>query len=287
MTLQPFLHFLREAQTAPNCRVRIAPTPSGFLHVGNALNFTLTALVAALHPSGTLLLRIDDLDSARKRPEYVEDIFETLEWLGIKWQEGPSGPTDFEQNWSQRHRLPLYLDTLEQLRALNLVYPCNQSRSGRAIHEPNGTEPLPLHLDTPEINWRAKTPPDLALQQFVVRQRNGDPSYQVASLTDDLHSRITHLIRGEDLRASTEAQQWMASQLGLEAFLAIKSYHHELLKTPDGEKLSKSAGAAALRHQRAIGQSPAFLFQMVGKWIGLDRQNIKSLSELAAALQSL
>lgn len=286
MTLEPFIHFLQEAQRAPSCRVRIAPTPSGFLHIGNALNFTLTALVAALHPSGTLLLRIDDLDSARKRPEYVDDIFQTLDWLGIEWQEGPSGPSDFEQKWSQHHRLSLYLDTLEQLRALDLVYPCNQSRSGRTIDaQENGSQPL--HLESPDVNWRAKTPPALALPQFVVRQRNGSPSYQVASLTDDVYFNITHLIRGEDLLASTEAQQWMASKLGLGAFLAVKSFHHELLKTADGQKMSKSAGAAALRQKRKLGHSPTFLFQMVGKWMGLDHQNIKSLSELAAAFQSL
>ena len=83
-----FSAFLHDA--GPNCRLRYAPTPSGFLHIGNALNFRLNWLVARQN-GGKILLRIDDLDAERKRPEYIADIFESLEWLGLDWDEGP-GP---------------------------------------------------------------------------------------------------------------------------------------------------------------------------------------------------
>ena len=73
---------------------RIAPTPSGFLHLGNAFNFLLTSKFVRAR-KGTLILRIDDADSTRSRPEYIEDIFRSLEWLGIEWDRGPSGPDDF------------------------------------------------------------------------------------------------------------------------------------------------------------------------------------------------
>jgi glutamyl/glutaminyl-tRNA synthetase len=285
MNLRPFIAFLQEAQLTPQCRVRIAPTPSGWLHVGNALNFILNALLAKCHTNGQVLLRIDDLDTARKRPEYLQDIFQTLEWLGLEWQEGPSGPEELERDWSQQRRLPLYKKTLEQLREKQLVYPCARSRSDLAAGiEADITPDLDLDLDRPMINWRALTPPGLALQHFVVRQRNGFPSYQVASLTDDVHFRISHLVRGADLLPSTEAQRWMATELGYLDFVRVPCYHHPLITLPSGEKLSKSAGATALKTQREEGHSPAFIFRQIANWMGIESQNVKSLSELAASL---
>ncbi len=283
MNLRPFIPFVQQAQRAPICRVRIAPTPSGWLHVGNALNFILNALLAKCHPNGQVLLRIDDLDTARKRPEYLQDIFQTLDWLGLEWQEGPSGPEELERDWSQLKRLPLYQKTLEQLREKHLVYPCARSRSDLAAGIEAEIAPE-LDLDRPMINWRALTPPELELQHFVVRQRNGFPSYQVASLTDDVYFRISHLVRGADLAPSTEAQRWMATELGFLDFASIPCYHHPLIVLPSGEKLSKSAGATALKTQREQGQSPAFIFRQIANWMGIENQNVKSLNELAASL---
>ena len=89
MNLRPFIAFLQEAQLTPQCRVRIAPTPSGWLHVGNALNFILNALLAKCHTNGQVLLRIDDLDTARKRPEYLQDIFSNLGMARTRMAGGP------------------------------------------------------------------------------------------------------------------------------------------------------------------------------------------------------
>jgi hypothetical protein len=87
---------------------RLAPTPSGYLHAGNAINFLITARLA--QESGSrVLLRIDDLDQERVRPEYVEDVFRSLEWLGIHWDDGPSGPEELYSTWSQQLRTARYL----------------------------------------------------------------------------------------------------------------------------------------------------------------------------------
>jgi glutamyl-tRNA synthetase len=245
---------------------RIAPTPSGFLHVGNGVNFALTTL-AARAKGATLLLRIDDMDAERKRPEYVEDIFETLHWMGIEWHEGPRDAADFEAKWSNRHRMALYEQVLNDLVQTGLVYACGKSR--KDLEPFHGTFPKAfreqgLSLEAPDCAWRVCTPDDLSLSDFVVRRRDGLPAYQIASLADDIHWGITHLVRGMDLAPSSEAQQWLASVLGpfssfelpYTDFLRVAVMHHPLLLDAQGRKLSKSAGAAALKQWRTAGKGP-------------------------------
>ncbi|MGL5892279.1 MAG: glutamate--tRNA ligase family protein [Bacteroidia bacterium] len=242
-----------------NFRTRIAPTPSGFLHSGNIYSFRLTAQLAA-EIGAEILLRIDDLDAARKRPEYVENIFETLHKLGINWQLGPQTPDDFENNWSQHLRLPLYNELLHKLRQHSkLVYVCTCSR--RELTASNGNcncKNNNLPFDTPDAAWRAAVEPgtvisfsdmqrgkveiDLAQAagDFTVRRRDGIPAYQIASLADDVHFGITHIVRGEDLLASTAAQLFLAQKLGLDSFLQNSFLHHSLITDENGQKLSKS-----------------------------------------------
>ena len=100
---------------------RIAPTPSGYLHLGNAFNFLFTWLVCK-KLNGKLSLRIDDLDQARMRSEYLEDIFRTIDWLGISIDEGPSGPDDHLSNYSQVHRLALYEEAIQGIKTY--LFPC-------------------------------------------------------------------------------------------------------------------------------------------------------------------
>lgn len=109
-------------------RFRIAPTPSGFLHVGNRHNIRLIAERCA-ELGASLLLRIDDLDAERKRPEYVRHIFDVLAEEGVEWDEGPADPVDFEARWSQRHRLADYHTLLVHLRDAGLLFACVCSRS--------------------------------------------------------------------------------------------------------------------------------------------------------------
>jgi glutamyl-tRNA synthetase len=273
-----FLEFTRSA--GPHCRVRFAPTPSGYLHVGNALNFTLNWLVAR-HGGGTILLRIDDLDAERKRPEYVADIFESLEWLSLDFDNGPVSSEDFEKNWSQHHRLPLYFNVLRKLRATGLLFACRKSR--RELASFAGGYPPEFRrqncsLDDADVAWRIQTPPNFPLPDFVVRRRDGIPAYQLSSLVDDLHFGITHVIRGADLEASTQAQLYLAECLGETNFMKIKFLHHPLVADDRGEKLSKSEGASSLKAMRESGARPERVFRQVAKI--LDLQEVKSAVEL-------
>ncbi len=287
MTFQAeFAAFVRSAW--PGGRLRIAPTPSGFLHLGNALNFTLNWLVARSAPAGRLLLRIDDLDADRKRPEYIQDVFDTLHWLGLDWDEGPVSPEDFEKNWSQYNRIELYRNFLDELRRRDLLFACGKSR--RDLAPFGGAYPLEfrrqnLSLDDPDVAWRIATPEECPLPDFVVRRRDGIPAYQVASLADDLHFGITHVVRGEDLRASTAAQQFLATCLGRSDFLSVRVLHHPLLTNERGEKLSKSAGANSLRALREAGESPGFVFREVTRL--LDLPEYESARELLGSLKRM
>ncbi len=126
-------------------RTRLAPTPSGFLHAGNAWSFLITWL-AARSRGGSVHLRIDDLDTARLRPEYVADIFASLDWLGLDWDSGPRDAAEFHDTHSQSLRLPLYRGMLERLARADtggagpLVYPCGCSREkARKDSEAKGT----------------------------------------------------------------------------------------------------------------------------------------------------
>jgi len=262
----------------------MAPTPSGFLHLGNACNFVLNWLAARHAPGARLLLRIDDLDAERKRPEYVQDIFDTLHWLGLDWDDGPRSPEDFEKNWSQQHRLPLYEKTLGALRSGGHLFACAKSRRDLAPFEgdyPTQFREQHLSLDASDVTWRIKTPlprPSGLPADFVVRRRDGIPAYQVASLTDDLHFGITHVVRGADLIESTEAQRYLAQSLGSASFLDIHFLHHPLLLDESGGKLSKSAGAAALKTWREAGRSPGEVFQSVAHWLGV--QEVQTAQEM-------
>ena len=113
-------------------KTRIAPTPSGFLHLGNVLSFSITAALAKKHGTETLL-RIDDLDQARANDQYLQDIFDTLNFLEIPWNEGPRDVNDFKNNYSQMHRMGLYNATLEDLRARERIFACTYDSSPDVI----------------------------------------------------------------------------------------------------------------------------------------------------------
>lgn len=265
-------------------RSRLAPTPSGLLHPGNGLSFVMTwALVRAT--GGHLLLRIDDLDKTRCRDEYIEDIFETLDWLGLDYDEGPTGVADFHRHWSQHRRLDAYHLALDALRTGGHLFACSCSRRDvLAAAAPDGRYPgtcaaLGLPFDAPEVAWRVRTqpaPPTLRMSDmgstgpveapyagdaFVVRQRNAMPAYQLGSLVDDTLFGINFVVRGQDLWDATWAQLYLAHLLGNAAFARTQFWHHPLILGTDGHKLSKSKGAGSLRAWRQAGQSPAALFE--------------------------
>ncbi|MCB0791023.1 MAG: tRNA glutamyl-Q synthetase [Flavobacteriales bacterium] len=257
--------------------------------MGNALNFLVTERLVR-HLNGHLLLRIDDLDAERMRPEYVEDIFRSLEWLGIRWDEGPSGPDELERTWSQRHRLPRYRQCLTDLRAKEVLYACDHSRTtlhgallpGRPYCAHRKGD---LSLDTPDMAWRLRIPTDArvdlhrfqggadpldlltAIPDPVLRKRNGTPGYQIASLCDDLDLGVDLIVRGSDLLPSSACQVHLAQVLGQGTFSEVRFVHHPLVVGRNGRKLSKSAGADSLKVLRERGAAPSILKAKADKWI--------------------
>ncbi len=293
------------ADPPPDLRTRLAPTPSGFLHIGNAYSFLLTWVIARRN-NGTVVLRIDDLDTARKRPEYLSDIFRSLEWLGLDYDEGPTGPDDFERNYSQHLRRDLFDAALENLRATDIAFACLCSRNSIRQESPDGRHPEScraknLCFDTPHAAWRVVTTPDETtwidgdgmhrsvdlhetMRDFIVRRKDGIPSYQIASLVDDAYFRINTIVRGSDLLPSTAAQRWLAENLlSQNDFLDGSFVHHGLLPDSDGRKLSKSDGSTSLKAMRESGGNADNIFVRLSPRFGLTSP-VHSAIELLEAL---
>lgn len=266
-------------------KTRIAPTPSGLTHLGNAFSFVLTADLASKTGSD-LFLRIDDLDRERADQEYVQDIFDTLNFLNIRWTEGPRDLMDYEQNFSQVHRLPLYENALQRLRDKKLLYACGCSRAQILKANTNGIytgtcrhKNIPLH--TENVCWRIDTDKAGAIRlktlegevtksfpmemfDFVVRKKDSFPAYQLSSLVDDLHFNIDLIVRGEDLWPSTLAQLFLAEVLDEKKFQQATFHHHPLLLDSQQQKLSKSEGATSINYLRQQGISASEVYKMIG-----------------------
>jgi len=277
-------------------RTRLAPTPSGFLHIGNAFSFALTAALAK-KTGAQILLRIDDMDRDRIEQRYVDDVFETLHFLGIPWDLGPNDRADFEANFSQRHRLEAYNAALNKLVATGLVYACDCSR--KPIAEQGGTYPgtckhKNIPLEAPNVAWRLNT--DMAkavrinktnfvafpdeMRHFVVRKKDGFPAYQLTSVIDDLHYEIDLIVRGEDLFPSTLAQLFLAQMLGETRFADIHFYHHQLLGDSAGRKLSKSAGDTSIRYMRRQGKSAVDVYREIGLQLDLPIEKWEDIGSI-------
>ncbi len=269
-------------------RTRIAPTPSGYLHLGNALSFALTAALA--HKTGAkILLRIDDLDQQRANLSYVQDIFDTLHFLEIPWDEGPRDVADYQSTWSQMHRMGLYKEALQQLEGQRDVFACQCSRSQLQDGIYPGTcRNGSLPLDTPDAAWRLYTDereliiktlndgslttrlPD-EMKDFIIKKKDDYPAYQLASLVDDIHFGVDLVVRGEDLYSSTIAQHYLADVLDATAFKNIIFHHHLLLMESGDKKLSKSAGATSLKYLREQGKTATEVYGAIGKMLGVGK----------------
>ena len=286
-------------------RTRIAPTPSGFLHAGNGVSFILTYAITRAF-EGTILLRIDDLDAERMRPEYVDDIFKTLNWLGLEYDEGPISPDDFYQNFSQHKRLEIYNNFIQKLQTTDLLYECQCSRKDIRLHSLNGLYPKTCrnnHLTADSIYkketaWRIQVEDftticfeewqkenfsiklDTTLGDFIIRQKNGLPAYQIASLADDELYKINFIVRGNDLLNSTAAQVFLAEQIEHSPFPKNTFYHHPLLKNTEGVKFSKSEGAIALKEWRKAHHSPLELYRKAAEWLGFPTKTIESIENI-------
>lgn len=215
--------------------------------MGNAVNFLLTAAkIRSLN--GELSLRIDDIDFKRVRPEYVQDIFKSLEYLEIDWDHGPINVDDFFQNYSQLKKIELYR---EFMFSGNLaLYKCDCSRKMISTSLYPGTC-RNRHLKSQDYSWRVDTQDNQILSQsmgdFILWRKDDLPSYQLVSVYEDEYQKMTHIMRGEDLLSSTQAQKFISQKLNLQFFPKINFYHHGLINDETGHKLSKSQGASRLQ----------------------------------------
>ncbi|WP_223649041.1 glutamate--tRNA ligase family protein [Hymenobacter psoromatis] len=276
---------------------RLAPTPSGYLHLGNAVNFVLTWLLVRW-AGGTLHLRIDDLDRARLRRIYLENIFRVIDWLKIDYDHGPTGPDDFLRYHSQLLHLPDYNRILRRLaQQPGLVRGSQRTRTSTA-----GSRAVPL--TTPGAAWRAQVPAGTvidfadggqgavrvplaaAMPDFIVRRKDGVAAYQLASVVDDLRLGTTLVVRGLDLLPSTAAQLWLAAQLSeTQPFNGgqVHFFHHDLLTDATGQKLSKSTQVTGDAGILGHTQGPAVVYRAVARLLGLPPAAGESLATLAAA----
>ncbi|MEM8897422.1 MAG: glutamate--tRNA ligase family protein [Bacteroidota bacterium] len=283
---------------------RIAPTPSGYLHIGNAFNFLFTWLVCNKQ-HGKLILRIDDLDQARIRPEYLQDVFRTIDWLGITVDEGPSGPDDYLSNYSQVHRLALYEEAIQRIK--DQLFPCAYSRKQIQATSSDGQYPIEfrdqgISMETEGVAWRILTPDSHKIswtdhvigevevslfdhmRDFVVRKKDGMASYQIASLIDDLQLGVTCICRGEDLLHSTAAQLYLASLLKRKEFSQTYFYHHHLLTDNVGEKLSKSHASLSMYETGYSSDLRQHLFNEILQKVGRAPNSIQNAEELGNSL---
>ncbi|WP_044204586.1 glutamate--tRNA ligase family protein [Flammeovirga sp. OC4] len=282
-------------------RTRFAPTPSGFLHIGNAFSFILTWILAR-QEDGEILLRIDDIDSTRTRDEYIEDIFRSIEWLGLDYDNGPFSVEDFHKNWSQKIRNHRYTSAFEKLKENGDLFACQCSRKQILETSPSGIytgtcRDLNLPFDTPETAIRVKTSDvpilledlfigDIAvnlnevMKDFVLRRKDGIYAYQLASLIDDIDDNIDFIVRGEDLVESTIAQTFLANKLEVDSFEEIEFLHHPLLVDENGNKLSKSQGADSIKNLREEGMTPQEIYSQFAEFYLGEETHIESLDQL-------
>ncbi|MDP2187538.1 MAG: glutamate--tRNA ligase family protein [Sphingobacteriaceae bacterium] len=285
-------------------QTRLAPTPSGFLHLGNVFAFLVTA-VEAKRRGLELRLRIDDLDRTRFRQAYLEDVFAVLEVLGIDWQHGPHSATEFIADYRQELRLSLYENYLERLRATGQVYACGCSRAEMAAHGHNSAACLAqkLPLDDPGYAWRLRLERGTTVCLFdfegqsklevlgkevvdpVVRRKQERPgaaalpAYHLACVADDVLYGTTHVVRGVDLYESSLIQRYMAEILQEKGFLELRFLHHDLVQGPTGQKLSKSAGDAKAHSLLDAYPDSGPLYGALGTALGA---NLKDLSDFEA-----
>jgi glutamyl/glutaminyl-tRNA synthetase len=240
---------------------RIAPTPSGYLHVGNAVNMVLTSWLARSQ-GGRLLLRIDDFDTGRARSAYLEDVFRTIDWLGVDIDAGPSGPADFQSRWSMSRRLEDFRAARDRLIAGGdaSVFVCRCSRRGLGAGERcvAGCRELDLALEPGasvlRVSVAAGSAGGLPLPpgDHVLWRRDDLPAYQLGSVVADEDLAVTAIVRGVDLVESSALQLHLAAMLPAPGFCEVDLRHHDLLVAADGHKLSKSAGAQAHPLERSV-----------------------------------
>ncbi len=288
---------------------RLAPSPTGAQHVGNARTFLL-AWLSARSQAGTVVFRMEDIDSPRVKPWAVQQALDDLRWLGLDWDFGPDvgGP---QAPYVQTERRAHYQSALELLRSAELVYPCTCSRSDveAAASAPHAGQEGPVYpgtcaqrsaadadrLGDRPFSWRFRLAghdsftdhlhgrQSLALADlgdFVIARRDGSPAYQLAVVVDDHAMEVSEVVRGDDLLPSTFRQRAIARVLGFESPATI---HVPLVVGPDGRRLAKRHGDTRVSVLREQGIPAERLIGALACSAGLlDRPEAVSAGDLIA-----
>lgn len=276
-------------------RGRLAPSPSGRMHLGNACS-ALLAWLSVRSKGGELILRLEDLDPDRCRPEYCRQVEEDFRWLGLDWD---MGGMEGGEGYLQSRRRSVYEDYLNRLDQAGLLYPCYCSRgelhAAQAPHASDGAVIYPgtcreltaeqraerarvrrpaLRVRTPEETVRF-TDGRMGLYEeelsrdcgdFILRRSDGVHAYQLAVVVDDGLMGVTEVVRGRDLLSSTPRQIWLQRQLG---FSQPAYFHTPLLTAPDGRRLSKRDADLDLGAIRASGVRPEAVVGWLAFRLGL------------------
>ena len=274
-------------------RGRLAPSPTGLLHIGHACTFWM-AYQRALRNNGVLILRDEDLDPQRSKPEYAQAMLDDLRWLGIDWQEGPDVGGPFAP-YRQSQRREFYLGAWLRLRDSGAIYPCTCSRKDLALAAtaPNDMDDEPVYPGTCRnklgeasryatpagVNWRFRVPDGETITfhdqhqgpqsyiagqdfgDFVIWRRDDVPAYQLAVVVDDAAMQVTEVVRGADLLKSTARQLLLIHALGV----PVPAYFHcDLIRDQAGTRLAKRHDALSIRALRELGRSPEQVLSLCG-----------------------
>lgn len=286
-------------------RTRLAPSPTGALHLGNARTFLLTWLWA--RASGAdLVMRVEDLDTPRTKPGAIEEALADLRWLGLDWD----GPTLIQSDRAAAHHA-----AFEALRAAGRVYPCVCTRKEieAARSAPHEGDEGPAYPGTcrdrfadaaaaravteREPAWRFRVAPgevrfrdgfagEVALDpsreggDFVIARKSGEAAYQLAVVVDDAFQAVDVVIRGDDLIPSTPRQLLLQEALGLPRPAYV---HLPLVRGPDGRRLAKRHGDTRIAHYRDLGFAPERVVGLLAAWSGLAPRAPVAVADLAAA----
>ena len=288
---------------------RLAPSPTGFLHLGNAWSFLL-AWANARSQSGRIILRIDDIDQTRSRHTYVVALIEDLQWLGLDWDLGPT-LANFDPHYFQSKRQAIYEKVLAELTKQQLTYPCFCTRKelktlasaphleDSGLFYPGSCRNLSLNERANKIAAgqkaaiRLKCPLDLGTINFndkymgqqsftptpqncdlPLRRSDGVIAYQLASVIDDALMNVTQVLRGRDLLSSTPRQILLTQMIGLGT---IPEYAHiPLILDEYGQRLAKRHQSLTLRSLRESGAKPEQIIALLAFLAGINdtKQNL-------------
>ena len=267
-------------------RTRLAPSPTGSLHLGNAFSFVLTWTLAK-QQGWDIILRIEDIDGPRKKTESITETIQTLQWLGLDWTGDAMIQTEHLQASSTM---------LETLVDLELAYQCTLSRQeiADALSAPHqestfavpSYRPKSIQSHNQDIlrestNWRFVTTQQpvsfhdeiygdqqfTSSQDFVVWTKSNSPSYQLAVVADDHRDEITHVVRGSDLLESTAWQQQLYSSMGWQHPTWM---HHPLILGPDGKRLAKRHGDSRILTYRNHGIASDHIIGLIATWTNVQ-----------------